>query len=134
METTGSCRTLYNGFPPQKIVTDPPEDTAVYVDIQVSAAISSLESVSGETAAPISAASFDLQHLRQLRTLRTAWIIHVVCNLLRALGCKFIEPIKELGIAAHAWRPGVSSFLGRGGTADLSPRINLFLWLVWYRL
>ena len=25
-------------------------------------------------------------------------------------------------------------FLGRGGTADLSPRINLFLWLVWYRL
>ena len=29
---------------------------------------------------------------------------------------------------------GLSSFLGRGGTADLSPRINLFLWLVWYRL
>jgi hypothetical protein len=34
-----------------------------------------------------------LQHLRQLGTLRTAWIIHVVGNLLRAFGCKFIEPI-----------------------------------------
>jgi len=63
-----------------------------------------------------------LQHLRQLRTLRTTWIVHVVRNLLRALDCKFIEPINELGIAANAWRPGVSSFLSRGRTADLSPR------------
>ena len=63
-----------------------------------------------------------LQHLRQLRTLRTTWIVHVVRNLLRALDCKFVEPINELGIAANAWRPGVSSFLSRGRTADLSPR------------
>jgi hypothetical protein len=41
-----------------------------------------------------------LQHLRQLRTLRTASIIHVVGNLLRAFGCKFTEPIGDLGIAA----------------------------------
>ena len=27
-------------------------------------------------------------------------IIHIVRNLLRALGCKLIEPINELGIAA----------------------------------
>ena len=29
-----------------------------------------------------------------------SWVIHVACNLLRALACKFIEPITELGIAA----------------------------------
>ena len=41
-----------------------------------------------------------LKHPRQIRAPRTAWIIHVVRNLLRALGCQFIEPINELGIAA----------------------------------
>ncbi|MGB9211228.1 MAG: hypothetical protein WCB78_24430, partial [Pseudolabrys sp.] len=41
-----------------------------------------------------------LQHLRQLRTLRTTWIVHVVCNLLWTLGCQFIEPINELCITA----------------------------------
>lgn len=41
-----------------------------------------------------------LQHLRQILAARTAWIIHIVCNLLRALGGQFIEPINELGIAA----------------------------------
>jgi hypothetical protein len=35
-----------------------------------------------------------------LRTFRTARIIHVAGNLLRAFGCKFIQPINELGIAA----------------------------------
>jgi hypothetical protein len=35
-----------------------------------------------------------------LRTPRTAGIIRVAGNLLRALGCQFIEPINELGIAA----------------------------------
>jgi len=41
-----------------------------------------------------------LKHLRQLRAPCTARIIHIVCNLLRALGCQFIEPIEDLGIAA----------------------------------
>jgi hypothetical protein len=41
-----------------------------------------------------------LKHPRQILASRTAWIIHVVCNLLRALGSQFIEPIDELGIAA----------------------------------
>ena len=41
-----------------------------------------------------------LKHLRQIPAPRTTWIIHVVRNLLRALGCKFIEPVNELGIAA----------------------------------
>ncbi|MGA7516716.1 MAG: hypothetical protein WBW28_07100, partial [Pseudolabrys sp.] len=41
-----------------------------------------------------------LQHLRQIWALRTAWIIHVAGNLLRAFGCKFTEPINERGIAA----------------------------------
>ena len=41
-----------------------------------------------------------LQHPRQIPAPRTAWIIHVVCNLLRALGCQFIEPIDDLAIAA----------------------------------
>ena len=40
------------------------------------------------------------KHLRQILAPRTTWIIHVVRNLLRALGCKFIEPVNELGIAA----------------------------------
>jgi hypothetical protein len=35
-----------------------------------------------------------------LRTLRTASIIHIVRNLLRALGCKLSEPISEFCIAA----------------------------------
>ena len=38
------------------------------------------------------------------------------------------------GFSFDSPQSGLSSFLGRGGTADLSPRINLFLWLVWYRL
>jgi hypothetical protein len=37
-----------------------------------------------------------LQHLRQLGALRTARIIHVAGNLLRAFGGEFIEPIDEL--------------------------------------
>jgi hypothetical protein len=41
-----------------------------------------------------------LQHFRQIPASRTAWIIHIECNLLRAFGCQFIEPIDELGIAA----------------------------------
>ena len=41
-----------------------------------------------------------LQYPRQIPAPRTAWIIHIVRNLLRALGCQFIEPIDELGIAA----------------------------------
>ena len=41
-----------------------------------------------------------LQHLRQLWTLRTAWIIHVAGNLLRAFGCQFSEPIDDLAITA----------------------------------
>ena len=41
-----------------------------------------------------------LQHPRQIPAPRTAWIIHVVRNLLRALGCQFIEPIDHLAIAA----------------------------------
>ena len=44
--------------------------------------------------------AIDLQHLRQLWALRAAWIVHVVCNVLWAVGCKFIEPIDHLGIAA----------------------------------
>jgi hypothetical protein len=32
--------------------------------------------------------------------LRTARIVHVVRNVLWAVGCKFIEPIDHLGIAA----------------------------------
>ena len=40
------------------------------------------------------------QHPRQIPAPRTAWIIHIVRNLLRAFGCQFIEPIDELGIAA----------------------------------
>jgi hypothetical protein len=43
---------------------------------------------------------WSLQHLRQSRAPRRAWIVHVARNLLRALGCKFIEPIDDLGIAA----------------------------------
>jgi hypothetical protein len=35
-----------------------------------------------------------------LRTLRTARIIHVAGNLLRALGCQFTEPIDDLAITA----------------------------------
>ncbi|MFZ1048872.1 MAG: hypothetical protein WAN52_25035, partial [Pseudolabrys sp.] len=42
-----------------------------------------------------------LQHLRQLGALRTARIIHIAGNLLREFGGEFIEPINELGIAAH---------------------------------
>jgi hypothetical protein len=42
-----------------------------------------------------------LQHLRQLGALRTARIIHIAGNLLRAFDGEFIEPINELGIAAH---------------------------------
>ena len=41
-----------------------------------------------------------LQYPRQIPAPRTAWIIHIVRNLLRALGCQFIEPINELGVAA----------------------------------
>ena len=41
-----------------------------------------------------------LQHPRQILAPRTARIIHIVRKLLRALGCQFIEPIDELGIAA----------------------------------
>jgi len=35
-----------------------------------------------------------------LRTLRAAGIISYCGNLFRALGCQFIEPINDLGIAA----------------------------------
>ena len=42
----------------------------------------------------------DLQHSRQIRAPRTAWVIHVVRNLLWAVGCDFIEPVDQLGIAA----------------------------------
>jgi hypothetical protein len=41
-----------------------------------------------------------LQHPRQIWAPRTAWVIHVTSNLLRAGGCEFIKPIDELGIAA----------------------------------
>jgi hypothetical protein len=44
--------------------------------------------------------AIDLQHLRQLRALRTARIIHVVCNLLRTVGGDLIKPLDELCIAA----------------------------------
>ena len=41
-----------------------------------------------------------LQHPRQIPAPRTAWVIQIACKLLRALGCQFIEPINELGIAS----------------------------------
>jgi hypothetical protein len=41
-----------------------------------------------------------LQHSRQIPASRTARIIHIERNLLWTLGCKFIEPFDELGIAA----------------------------------
>jgi hypothetical protein len=40
-----------------------------------------------------------LQYLRQISARCTAWIIHIVLNLLPALGCKLVEPINELYIA-----------------------------------
>ena len=52
-------------------------------------------------------------HLRQILAPRAAWIIPVVCNLLRALGCKFIEPINELAISHFSFglRPRLFSIL-----------------------
>ena len=44
--------------------------------------------------------TLDLQHPRQIGTPRTAWIVHVVCNLLGAVGGDFTEPVDQLGIAA----------------------------------
>ena len=41
-----------------------------------------------------------LQHPRQILAPRTARIIHFACNLLRAFGGQFIEPIDDLAIAA----------------------------------
>ena len=41
-----------------------------------------------------------LQHPRQIPAPGTAWVIHVVRNLLWALGSQFIEPINDLGIPA----------------------------------
>jgi hypothetical protein len=41
-----------------------------------------------------------LQHHRQLWAPRTAWVVHVVRNVLWAVGGKPIEPIDHLGIAA----------------------------------
>jgi len=37
---------------------------------------------------------------RQIRTPRPAWIIHIVGNLLRAVGCEFIQPIDDFAVAA----------------------------------
>ena len=41
-----------------------------------------------------------LKHPRQIPALRTARIIHIVRNLIRAFGCQFIEPIDDLAITA----------------------------------
>ena len=41
-----------------------------------------------------------LQHPRQVRKARTAWIIHIVRLLLRTVASDFIEPIDQLGVAS----------------------------------
>ena len=43
-----------------------------------------------------------LQHPRQIPASCTARIIHVVRNLLRALGREFIEPVNQLGLVVRA--------------------------------
>jgi hypothetical protein len=44
--------------------------------------------------------AIDLKHLRQIRTLRAARIIHIAGGFLRAIGGQLIEPIDHLGITA----------------------------------
>ena len=65
-----------------------------------------MDAIIAQPAAIISAAlsngaafSF-LQHFRQIGTPRTAWIVHVVRNLLWAVGGDFTEPVDQLSIAA----------------------------------
>jgi hypothetical protein len=57
--------------------------------------------------------AIDLKHLRQIRTLRAARIIHIAGGFLRAIGGQLIEPIDHLGITAagmgsltHLWNFG----------------------------
>jgi hypothetical protein len=50
-----------------------------------------------------------------LRTVRAARIIHDVCNLLRALGGQFIEPIDELCITATLLNEAGQDTLARDG-------------------
>jgi hypothetical protein len=44
--------------------------------------------------------AIDLQHLRQLRASRTAWVIHVAGDFLRTGGSQFIQPINQLSVTS----------------------------------
>jgi hypothetical protein len=44
--------------------------------------------------------AIDLQHPRQIRAFRTAWVVHVVRNVPLTLGGDLIEPIDKLRVTA----------------------------------